>query len=135
MGSDSNKYPRIKESSIAKLKKYLSNMSAPRLIVLSFIVIILFGTLFLSLPISSRDGKWTNLFDAFFASVSCVCVTGIIPIDTYCTYSLFGQLINMLLIQLGGLSLIVLTSGFILLFKGKMGVRQIIIGVKRENKV
>lgn len=121
------KYPKIKESFIDKLKKYIVNMSAPRLIVLSFVIIIFFGTLFLSLPISSRDREWTSIFDAFFASVSCVCVTGIIPVDTYCKYSLFGQFINILLIQLGGLSLIVLTSGFILLFKGKMGVRHIII--------
>ena len=87
-------------------------------IVLSFIAVILVGAILLSLPIASNDGTWTSLFDTLFTSTSAVCVTGLIVTDTAVHYSLFGQIVILLLIQIGGIGFITLTS-LIFLIVGK----------------
>ncbi len=87
-------------------------------IVLGFLAVILIGTFLLCLPISSQDGKWFSFVDSLFTSTSAVCVTGLITVDTAVHFTIFGQVVIMILIQIGGLGFITLTS-LIFLIIGK----------------
>ncbi len=93
-----------------KAKKKKNNVSTMQLIVISFALAVVVGTLILMLPISSADGSWTSLIDALFTAASSVCVSGLAVVDT-CTYwSLFGQIVILIMIQLGGLGIISFTT-------------------------
>ncbi len=84
-------------------------------IIFGFIVFILSGALLLSLPISLNDPKSSiNFVDAIFTSASAVCVTGLIVKDTATFFSPFGKLIIMILIQIGGLGYIMISTFFTL---------------------
>lgn len=97
-----------------------------RLIVVSFLLLILLGTILLTLPVSSKSG-WSNPLDAFFTSTSATCVTGLSVVDTYGHWSVFGQGVIIALIQLGGLGLSTFAIGFSLLVRRKLGIREIVI--------
>ena len=71
------------------------------------------GTLLLTLPISSRTGR-LGVIDAMFTATSATCVTGLVVRDTWSQFSLFGQVVILMLIQVGGLGLVTLTSFFAL---------------------
>jgi len=81
-----------------------------RFIVLSFLFIILAGTFLLMLPFSSRSGRFTDPLTALFTATSATCVTGLVVVDTGTYWSLFGQIVILLLIQLGGISYMTLLS-------------------------
>ena len=83
-----------------------------RIIVSSFALMILIGTVLLMLPFASKSGAFTAPTDALFTATSATCVTGLIVFDTYSYWSFFGQLIILTLIQLGGLGLVTLTTFF-----------------------
>lgn len=68
-----------------------------------YLTVILIGTVLLMLPVSSREGIVTPVTDSFFTAVSAACVTGLVRFDTYTHWSLFGQIVLLLLIQVGGL--------------------------------
>ncbi|MDY4413813.1 MAG: TrkH family potassium uptake protein [Ruminococcus sp.] len=74
-----------------------------RIIALSFAVVILIGSVLLTLPVSSRDGSVTPFIDSLFTAVSSTCVTGLSVYDTYSHWSLFGQIVILCMIQIGGL--------------------------------
>lgn len=86
------------------------HFSSFQVIIYSFSAIILSGALLLCLPISSQSGVWTNFLDALFTSTSAVCVTGLVVKDTATYWSLFGQFIILLLIQIGGLGYVMVAS-------------------------
>ncbi len=82
-------------------------------IAIGFLLIIMIGTLLLTLPISSRDRTFTNPLDAAFTAVSATCVTGLVTVDTATHWSMFGQIVILIMIQTGGLgfmSIAILTS-------------------------
>lgn len=85
---------------------HLSNIRKEpgRFIIISYLLIILVGAFLLTLPFSSRNKTWTNPIDAFFTASSATCVTGLVVLDTGTHYSIIGQIIILLLIQIGGLS-------------------------------
>ena len=78
------------------------NTNPTRLIVSSFLAVILCGTLLLMLPVSNRDGQMLDMLDAMFTATSATCVTGLVVFDTYTQFSTFGQVVILLLIQVGG---------------------------------
>ena len=80
-------------------------LNATRLVAGSFAVIILVGTLLLSLPVATRSGESAGFFNAFFTATSATCVTGLVTVDTCITWSVFGQAVILLMIQLGGAGL------------------------------
>lgn len=87
-----------------KMKPYKKiELSQNQYIAVGFVLMILLGALILMLPISSRSGEWTDPLSAFFTATSASCVTGLVVVDTYTHWSLFGQLIILTLIQVGGL--------------------------------
>lgn len=92
------------------------------LLVAGFALIIFFGTLLLLLPRSTIEHFRLPLADALFVSTSAVCVTGLSPIDLAQTFTLEGQIVIMLLIQIGGLGVMTITSFFALFFMGSTGL-------------
>jgi trk system potassium uptake protein TrkH len=105
-------------------KGWLSGSSATQTICISFLLVIAVGTLLLTLPISSRTGR-LGVIDAMFTATSATCVTGLVVRDTWSQFSLFGQVIILMLIQVGGLGLVTLTSFFALAARRRMGFRDL----------
>ena len=95
-----------------------SKLNAVRVLVIGFALVILTGGLILSLPISAVDGKYTSLLDSIFTSTSAVCVTGLVTVDTGTHWNIFGQIVIMSLIEIGGLGFMSLTI-FIAILLGK----------------
>ena len=101
-----------------------SRLSKVQIIALSFLGIILVGTLLLMLPFATREGQSTSLLDAAFTAVSATCVTGLIVHDTFTHWTTFGQLVILLMIQLGGLGLMAFSVTFSLLLRRKIGLKE-----------
>ncbi len=99
------------------------NGNPVRLIALSFIGVILVGTLLLMLPASAKSGEFTPFTDALFTATSATCVTGLVVYDTYTHWTFLGQLVILVLIQIGGLGLVTLTSFFSVMVGRKLGFR------------
>ncbi len=100
------------------------NKIAPvRLIVGSFLVIILLGTLLLTLPVSTRTGKRTDFLDALFTATSAACVTGLSPFSTGPYWSGFGQAVLLALIQIGGLGAMTIILGLVSLVTGRVSLQ------------
>ena len=95
-----------------------------QIIIWGFIAIILIGALLLMLPVSSKAGIITPFNEALFTSTSAVCVTGLVVQDTATYWSLFGQGIILVLIQIGGLGVITIAVSFALLSGRKISLMQ-----------
>lgn len=102
-----------------RTKKRFS-LSTTRIILLSFLVVILLGSLLLSLPFSSADGRAVPYIDALFTATTATCVTGLVTVTTATAWSAFGQAVILLLIQIGGLGVITVISFLILLTHRKL---------------
>ena len=98
------------------------SLSTTQIILLSFLVTILVGSVLLALPISSENGKPVPYLDALFTATTSTCVTGLVTLPTVSAWSVFGQVVILLLIQIGGLGLITIMSGLMLLLNRKMGI-------------
>ena len=103
---------------------WLAGSSATQIICVSFLLLIAVGTLLLTLPLSSKNGR-LGVIDAMFTATSATCVTGLIVRDTWTQFSGFGQAVILLLIQVGGLGLVTLTSFFALAARRRMGFRDL----------
>ena len=90
-------------------------------ILLSFIIVTILGGILLSLPISMNYEKNVKVIDGFFIATSAICVTGLSSIDIGSVYNIFGQIIILILIQLGGLGVITFTSVIIIMISKKIG--------------
>lgn len=95
-----------------------------QLISTGFAGVIIIGTLLLMLPVSSKAGVFTPFSDALFTATSAVCVTGLVVRDTASYWSLFGQGIILLLIQIGGLGVITVAASFSLILGRKISLKQ-----------
>lgn len=94
----------------AKLKNAFNRLSSPAIMVAGFGVLILIGAILLSLPVSTQLGRPLGFINALFTSTSGVCITGLSVFDPGSTLSLFGQVVLLILIQLGGLGFMTMTS-------------------------
>lgn len=112
------------------VKKTLRDIPPVRLIVVSFAIVILTGTFLLMLPVSSRSGLPTSFIDALFTSTSATCVTGLVVFDTWTHWNVLGQVIIILLIQVGGLGVITLSTGFALFLGRKLGLRDLRLAIE-----
>lgn len=106
------------------LLKKIKNLSGMQLIAVGFLLLILCGALLLMLPISSRDGTVTPFTTALFTATSATCVTGLILVDTYTHWSVFGQIILLCLIQIGGLGFITMGTAVSMMLRRKIGLKQ-----------
>lgn len=100
--------------------KFTNNikLNSVQILALSFFVVILIGSIILSLPISSESGEHTNFIDAFFTATTSVCVTGLVTVDTGTHWNYFGKTVIMILIEIGGLGFMTFTT-FIAVLLGK----------------
>ena len=89
---------------------------------LSFLIVILIGSLLLSLPVSSASGEPVSWLDALFTATTATCVTGLVTLPTVTTWSVFGQAVILILIQVGGLGVITIMSAVMLLLHKRMGI-------------
>ena len=106
------------------MRNFFKKISVAQGMILAFMAVILIGSFLLSLPISSVSGEWTNYGDAIFTSVSATCVTGLVAVDTAAHWSLFGQIVILLLIQIGGLGVITIAIGVTTWTKHKIGLHE-----------
>ena len=97
-------------------------LSSTQIILLSFIATIFIGSLILSLPISAANGQPIPYIDALFTATTATCVTGLVTVPVASTFSVFGQVVILILIQIGGLGVITVMSGFMLMINKKMGI-------------
>ncbi len=104
----------------------LKRLTPPQLIVISFASIILLGSLMLMQPLAV-NGAPLKFVDALFTSASAVCVTGLVVVDTGSRFTLLGQWIILVLIQLGGLGIMTFSVVFILLLGKKLAFREKIL--------
>lgn len=104
------------------MKKKKLTLSTTQIILFSFLIAILFGSLLLALPISSATGQAVPYLDALFMATTSTCVTGLVTLPTVSTWSVFGQIVILLLIQIGGLGIVTIMSGFMLMLNKKMGI-------------
>ena len=98
-------------------------LSTTQLIILGFLAAVLVGSVLLTLPIASASGQMTPYLDALFTSATSVCVTGLTVVDTFSHWSLFGKIVILLLIQLGGLGVISFTTGIMVLIGRKITLK------------
>ncbi len=104
-------------------KKRKFTLTSTQIIMLSFAALILVGSLLLSLPIASKSGESIAYVDALFTATTATCVTGLVTVTTATTFSAFGQVVILLLIQIGGLGVITVMAGLMVLLHRKMGLR------------
>lgn len=102
-------------------KKHLSSF---QLIILGFAGVILFGAIILMLPVSSAEGVMTPFNQTLFTSTSAVCVTGLAVLDTGSYWSVFGQVVILLLIQIGGLGVVTVAVSVFMLSGRKISLMQ-----------
>ena len=98
-------------------------LSTTQIILLSFLVTILLGSVLLALPISSATGEAVPYLDALFTATTSTCVTGLVTVEIGAAYSAFGQTVILLLIQTGGLGAAVLGIGAAMLAGRAMSLR------------
>lgn len=113
-----------------KLKR---KFSQTRIIAFGFLSIIVIGTILLMLPFASKSGESAGFVPALFTAVSSSCVTGLVVLDTATGWSLFGQIVIICLIQVGGLGFMTIATMFSMLLKRKMGLREKEIMVESIN--
>ena len=103
-------------------KSFSPKLTAPQLILIAFFSLIIIGSLLLWLPISSADGKSVSFTDAFFTSSTSVCVTGLVTLPTVSAWSVFGKVVILFLIQIGGLGVITVMAELMILVHRKIGI-------------
>lgn len=108
-------------------------LNGVQILSLGFLILILLGTILLSLPISSTSGEGTNILDAAFTSTSAVCVTGLVTLDTSTHWSLFGQTVIMTLIEIGGLGFMSFTTFIAILLRKKITLRERLVMKEAMN--
>lgn len=106
------------------LKKLRGKITYTRVIALGFAGIILLGAFLLMLPVSSRSGEWTPFVNSLFTSTSATCVTGLVVYDTYSHWSVYGQLVIMMLIQIGGLGFMTVITQFSIFLRRRIGLHE-----------
>lgn len=100
------------------------SLSQTQYIAYGFFVLIMVGTLLLMLPAASRNGESIGFIDALFTATSASCVTGLIVADTWSQWTLFGQLVIITLIQIGGLGFITVGVLIAIILRRKIGLKQ-----------
>jgi len=103
------------------------NIAPTRLIVVSFAIVIITGTILLMMPFASRSGQSTGLINSIFTATSATCVAGLVVVDTFNHWTLFGQLVIIILIQTGGLGIITLATFFTAVFGRKLGLKGMLL--------
>ena len=109
---------------MSRIRSFLSNMSFTQILVFGYTMVILVSAVLLMLPISSRERAFTALNDCIFTTTSALSGTGLTLFDTYTYWSLFGQIVILIVIQIGGIGFMSMAI-FALSYTGrKIGLKQ-----------
>lgn len=100
------------------------SLSPTQIILFGFPLLILLGALLLSLPFAAKEGVSVSFIDALFTSVSATCVTGLVTVDTFTTWTVFGQTVILFLIQIGGLGFMTIAIFFSLILRRAISPRE-----------
>lgn len=104
--------------------KFRNHLSPPQFIIVTFAILIAIGTLLLMMPFSSADGSSMGFINAFFMAVSAVCVNGLSVIDLGGDFSLFGQIVVMMLVQIGGLGFMTISVIIAIVLGKRIGLKE-----------
>lgn len=118
-----NRYERLEHH----LNRIKNGISPPQLVTIVFIILIAAGTVLLSLPQASATGESIGILNAFFTSSSAVCVNGLVVVDTGSSFSMLGETIIMILIQIGGLGFMTLGVMVAIVLGRRIGLRERLI--------
>ncbi len=102
---------------ISEEKFEKNKLTSTQIIVIGFLLAIFLGSLFLMIPAATVKGEHTNYITALFTATTSICVTGLVVVDTFSHWTFFGQLIILILIQIGGFGVITIYSGIMMLLK------------------
>lgn len=121
------------------MKNTKKNMDVFRLhpsqiLVLGFAAVILIGALFLNLPIASKNGESIGFINALFTSTSAVCVTGLVVVDTATHWTIFGQIVILFLIQIGGLGFMTMGTLFAFVVGKKITLKERLVMQEALNQ-
>lgn len=103
--------------------KIIKEMTTTRIIALGFLLTIIVGTLLLMLPFATASGNHTSILEALFTSTTSVCVTGLVVVDTFAHWSLFGKIVILALIQIGGLGIVSIVTMFMHILRRKFTLK------------
>ena len=116
-----------------RTKKNSKPLRPASIIALSFLIIIIVGAVLFTLPFMTRDGKGLSFFTGLFTATSSVCVTGLTLIDPAVTLTRWGQILLVLLIEIGGISMVTFGSFFIFTLKKRSGLRSMRLAQEYTN--
>ncbi len=109
------------------MKRMKRRMTNSEIIIIGFLCIILIGTILLMLPIATKEGQETTFLGAMFTAVSSTCVTGLVVYDTFTHWTIFGQLVLITLIQIGGLGFMTIVVFIMIALRKKIGLSKRIL--------
>ena len=104
-------------------RRKIFSLSTTQIILLSFLAVILVGSILLACPFSTQNGKAVPYIDALFTATTATCVTGLVTLPTATSWSVFGQVVILLLIQVGGLGIITVLSALMVAMHRKIGIK------------
>ncbi|PZE21328.1 TrkH family potassium uptake protein [Paenibacillus xerothermodurans] len=117
-----------------KLALKKTNLTPPQILVIGFAVMISLGATLLSLPIASASGQPLPFLDALFTATSAACVTGLVVVDTGSTFTVFGHMVIILLIQIGGLGFMTMATLFSFVLKKRISLKERLILQEAMNQ-
>ncbi len=113
--------------------KTKKNLSPFKILALGFATVILTGAILLTLPLATTDGTMTSFLDAVFTATSAVCVTGLVVVDTGTYWSVFGQVVILILIEIGGLGFMAMSTTFAMILGKRISLRERLIMQEAYN--
>ncbi|KOP72356.1 ATP synthase subunit J [Lysinibacillus sp. FJAT-14745] len=117
------------------MKTVKNKLNPPKILVLGFATIILIGAFLLTLPIATENGEGLSFLNALFTATSATCVTGLIVVDTGDTFSVFGELVILFLIQIGGLGFMTFATLVFLLLGKKISLKERLLLKEAFNNI
>jgi len=117
------------------MKTVKNKLNPPKILVLGFATIILIGTFLLILPIATENGEGLSFLNALFTATSATCVTGLVVVDTGDTFSTFGELVILFLIQIGGLGFMTFATLLFLLLGKKISLKERLLLKEAFNNI
>ncbi len=123
MSNYHEKRKSVIRTSMSRFYLFATSTSPAKVLVMGFFSIILLGTILLMLPIASQDRQSVGFLNAWFTSTSAVCVTGLVVVNTLEHWSLFGKIVILMLIQVGGLGFMSMVTATFLIFKRRITLK------------
>lgn len=117
------------------IREWPFRLRPPQILAIGFALVIALGTMLLALPVASETGQPVSIVDALFTATSATCVTGLITVDTPTTFSLFGEIVIVLLIQTGGLGFLTLSTMVALLLGKRITLKERLLMQEALNQL